>query len=168
MSEFFDGDALAASKYFKRFEKLRKEYPELLTLKGDNILVEKLPKLEMKSKSGLILSANINTHKNTMGDALTEFGIVLLVGPGQFLDDGASIECDAKPGDVILLPTSVMWYSQFGHIADYESYSIGRLRDGQIPLWFKDYKKAFAVLNEVDKPVEVDGVAQAYAGGGEP
>lgn len=147
MSEaFFDGDAIAASKYFKKFETLRKEYPGAMTLKGDNILVEKLPKVEMKTKSGLIMGT-VTTHKNTVADSLTEFGIVLMTGPGQLFEDGSTCECDAKPGDIILLPQSTFWFGLFGHITDYDPYSIGRLRDGQVPMWFTDYKKAFEVLN---------------------
>lgn len=146
MSEFFDGDAIKASKYYSKFQTLLNEYPGLMELKGDNILVERLPKVEMKTKSGLIIGTT-TTHKSTMQDSATDFGLVLMAGPGQFFDDGSDCPCDAKPGDIILLPQSVYWYGAFGHITDYEPYSIGRLRDGQIPMWFSDYKKAFEVLN---------------------
>lgn len=144
-TEFFDGNAMAASKYFERFARLL-EFPGLMTLKGDDILVERLPPLEMKTKSGIIL-ADAKTHKQTAHDAATEFGIVLATGPGQVFEDGTVQPCDAKIGEVILLPGNVVWYSQFGHITDYEPYSIGRLRDSQVPVWFTDYKKVFEVLN---------------------
>lgn len=146
-------DALAESKYLKRFEALRKcvnhgnfdDVPPM-TLKGDMILVERLPKLEMKTKSGIII-ADAKTHKETAHDTATEFGIVLMVGPGQIFEDGSLQPCDSKPGDVILLSGNIYWYSQFGSLVDYKPYSIGRLRDSQVAMWFTDYKKAFEVLN---------------------
>ncbi len=144
---FFDGDAQGVSKYFKQFENLNREYPGMMTLKGDNVLVERLPRIEMKTKSGLIIGT-ATTYKNTVADTLTDFGLVLMVGPGQLFEDGSTCPCDAKPGDIVLLPQSTYWYGAFGHIAEYDAYSIGRLRDGQIPMWFTDYKKVFEVLND--------------------
>jgi co-chaperonin GroES (HSP10) len=119
-----------------------------MSLKGDMMLVEKLPKIEKKTTSGIII-ASTSTYKQTMGDADAEFGVVLMVGPGQILDDGTILQCDCKPGDVILLPGNVTWYSQFGHMSDYEPYTIGRLRDSQVGMTFTDYKRCFEVLNEV-------------------
>lgn len=148
MSEqFFQGDAIGVSKYFRAFERLRKEYPGIMTLSGDNVLVERLPPVEVRTKSGLILNVETSTHRDSFTDSLTEFGLVLATGPGLWADEGGDIPCNAKPGDVILLPSSTFWYSGFGSIANYEAFSIGRVRDGQIPLWFKDYKKAFEVLS---------------------
>ena len=143
---YFDGDALAASKYFERFARLR-EHRGLMWLRGDNVLVEKLPPVELKTKSGLILGS-ANTHKGTIADACTEFGIVLMTGPGLIGDDGEDIPLDCQPGDVVLLPSSTFWYGAFGHIAGYEPYTIGRLRDSQVPLSFTDYRKAFDILND--------------------
>lgn len=153
MSEFFNGDAIQASKYWRKFQKLaaleEKLGRKLLILKGDNILVEKLPPVEIKLKSGLIYSEAKSTHKGTMSDSVTEFGLVLAVGPGQQYEDGGLCPCDSKPGDVILLPSNTMWYSMFGHIAGYDSYSIGRLRDSQVPLWLTDYQMCFEALNGI-------------------
>lgn len=147
MSQFFDGDAVAVSKYFKRFKRLHDDFfSSIMMIRGDNVLVERLPPLEVKTKSGLII-AEAKTHKNTVQDTCTEFGLVLATGPGQVFEDGTLAPCDAKPGDVVLLPQGTFWYGAFGHIADYTPYTIGRLRDGQIPIWFGDYMKAFEVLN---------------------
>lgn len=144
----FDGDALAVSKYYERFKRFHgKEFHgSPMTLKGDMILVEKLPALEMKTKGGIIIAKAV-THRDTHADMMTEFGIVLLTGPGQVFEDGSTQACEAKPGDVILLPGNVGWYSQFGHMADYVPNTIGRLRDSQVGMTFTDYKKAFEFLN---------------------
>jgi len=155
MSEkFFNGDVEQVSQYLNRFRRLA--HSSTLILKGDNILVERLPKIEMKSKSGLILGVDIKTYKDTAHDALTQFGVVLMVGPGQVYEDGTIQSTDSKPGDVILLPGNVQWYSGFGHIADYEPYSIGRLRDSQVGMWFQDYKQAFEILNAPDAGAAVE------------
>jgi len=143
----FAGDAIAVSKYFEKFQRLIKDHPGAMTLKGDHVLIERLPAVEIKTKAGLVIPGSIHTHRDTMADLSTDFGIVLMTGPGMWTDDNGDIPCDAKPGDVILLPSSVQWYSVFGHIAGYEPFSIGRVRDGQIPMWFGDYRKAFEVLS---------------------
>jgi co-chaperonin GroES (HSP10) len=148
----FDGNAIGISKYFKRFQRLLQESPGSMELKGDQILVERLPKPELKTAGGLYIPGGVTTHRNTIESDTTEFGLVLMVGPGQFLDDGTTLACDSKPGDVILLPGTTYWYGAFGHIIDYDPYSIGRIRDSMVPMWFGDYVKAFEVLNE--KPIE--------------
>src|SRR5690606_14582510 len=70
-------NALEESKYLKRFQALNKvptwegreeaDYVPPMTLKGDMILVERLPKIEMKTKSGIII-ADAKTYKETAHD----------------------------------------------------------------------------------------------------
>lgn len=149
-TEYFKGDAKGISRYWTKFEALRaaeKELGQLLILKGDMLLVEKLPPVEIKSAGGLIIGESKATHKGTMADAATEFGLVLACGPGQIFEDGSIQACDSQPGDIVLLPGNVFWYSMFGHIANYSNYTIGRVRDAQIPIWVTDYQKVFDVLN---------------------
>jgi co-chaperonin GroES (HSP10) len=145
-TKYFDGDAIAVSKYFKAFQTLIKEYPNAMMLKGNQILVEKLPKVERKTKSGIII-AEAHTHKNTVADTATDFGLVLMTGPGQIDEKGNDIPTDARVGEIILLPHSTYWYGAFMGLPQYEPYTIGRLLDDQIPMWFGDYKKAYEVLS---------------------
>lgn len=154
-SNYFDGDVRKTSRYWDKFRKLEEfEFHvakcDLLKLKGDTMLVEKLPPVEIKLKSGLVYQG-VDTHRGTMADDATEFGLVLAVGPGQYFEDGTLQVPDSKPGDVILLPGNVFWYSQFGHLAGYEAYTIGRMRDSQVPMWFSDYRTAFEILNGVER-----------------
>lgn len=142
----FDGDALKISRYFNRFQELIKTEPAVMELKGDQILIERLPKPELKTKSGLIL-ASVSGYKQTMEDSITEFAIVLMTGPGLLDENGNSIPCDCKPGDVVMVPGSTIWYSAFGHMADYDPNSIGRTRDTAIPIWFGNYVRAFEILS---------------------
>ena len=152
----FTGDARAISRYFERFQRLvaagRVESPEmeelgnLMVLKGNTILVERLPRVEMKTSSGIIIPST-NGYKETHADKVTDFGIVLMTGVGEVLEDGTRAEMEVKPGDVILLPNSVYWYSPFGTLKNYEANSIGLTRDSAALMVFTDYQKAFEVLN---------------------
>lgn len=154
--DFFEGSAIASSRYWEKFQRLRaaeaKRGRPLLMLKGDQMLVEKLPPVEIKLPSGIIYSG-VDTHKGTMADAATEFGLVLATGPGTMFEDGTEQPCDSKPGDVVMLPGNVFWYSMFGHLAPYHNYTIGRVRDAQIPMWTTDYELAFKVLNTPENDV---------------
>lgn len=144
------GDAREVSKYFKRFQRLIDEHHWTMNLKGDMLIVERLPKVELKTKGGIIMPHDVKTYKDTMSDRVTDFGIVLMVGPGHVFDDGSRAPMDCKAGDVILLPGNVAWYSAFGTMGDYTPFSIGLVRDAQIMLQFADYIKAMEVLNEKD------------------
>ncbi len=149
----FNGDARSTSRYFKRFQRLLEAQGEVLpmSLKGDMLIVERLPKIELKTSSGIILPHDMKTYKDTHSDRVTDFGLVLMTGPGAVFDDGSSAPCECKAGDVILLPGNVAWYSAFGTMADYEAYSIGLVRDAQVILHFPDYIKAMEVLNANDQ-----------------
>ena len=163
----FTGDARGISKYFERFQRLielktvrRVEYsegghpcnvvdevPGPLELKGNIMLIERLPKVDMKTKSGIIIPNSVKGYRDTHADMVTDFGLVLMTGPGDVLDDGTRAEMETRVGDVILLPNSVYWYSTFGALADYEANTIGIVRDSQVLMNFRDYIKAFEVLN---------------------
>lgn len=151
MSDFFNGDAIQASRYWKGAQRIRsfekRHNRQLIILKGDMLLVEKLPPVEIKMPSGLVYGSAKGTHKGTMADDVSEFGLVLMAGPGQTYEDGTHAPPDSKPGDVVLLPGNVGWYSVFGHIAGYQPYTIGRVRDAQIPIWTTDYQMTFEVWN---------------------
>lgn len=143
-------NALSVSKYAERLARAS----EFLRLLGDNILVERLPKpdLEQKTKGGIILPGHSSErYKQTHSDGFMEFALVLAVGPGQhIIGDTGQLEVlppTTKPGDIILLTDNIEWYSQFGHMADYEPNSIGRMRDGNVMMFFSDYKKFIEALN---------------------
>lgn len=142
--------AKSASKYYERFQKAS----SFLRLLGDNILVERLPKpdFEQRTKGGIILPSETNSkYKHTHADDLMEFGLVLAVGPGQHvIGETGQLEvlpCTTKPGDIILLTDNIEWYSQFGHMADYEAYSVGRVRDSNVMMFFTDYKAFIEAIN---------------------
>lgn len=93
----------------------------------------------------------LSTYKYTHADDIMEFGIVLATGPGQHvIGETGQLEilpCTTKVGDVILLTDNIEWYSQFGHMADYEPLSIGRMRDANVMMMFSDYKRFIEEIN---------------------
>lgn len=146
----FDGDALSSSKYYERFQKAK----QFLNLVGDNVLVERLPKPDMvqRTKSGILLpTTQISTHRTAHTDDIMEFGLVLAIGPGQHVigEDGQLkiLPPLTKPGDIILLTDNIEWYSQFGHMADYDPNTIGRIRDSNVMMFFSEYMKFIEALN---------------------
>ena len=142
--------ALQDSRYLERFKRLAET--QNIVLVGDTLLVEKLGAIETKTVGGIIMpTAKISTYKQTAADEVIEFGMVLMVGPGDVCDDGSHLPTTTKPGDIIALPMNVQWYSQFGEMQGYEMGTIGRMRDAQVMMSFPDYHAAMEALNETSK-----------------
>jgi co-chaperonin GroES (HSP10) len=142
------GAVLGSSKFLERFQKLAAT-ENALGLIGDTILVEKLGRIETKTAGGIIMPTGPNgSYKHTASDDVIEFGMVLLTGPGDVDNEGNNLKMTTKIGDIIALPMNVQWYSQFGEMKEYSMNSIGRMRDSQVMMVFKDYFKAMEVLNE--------------------
>lgn len=140
------------SRYLERFKRLAES--GAIVLVGDTLLVEKLGVIESKTKSGIIIPTNkISTYKTTVADEVIEFGVVLMVGPGD-VEDGEHLPTTTKPGDIIALPMNVQWYSQFGEMEGYEIGTIGRMRDAQVMMSFPDYEAAMEALNEKRSEVQ--------------
>lgn len=141
------------SKYSKRFGRLLRDAPDSLRIEGDLIIVEALPKLEKTvelSGGTKLIIADDKSYRSGHNEKTMEFGLVLMVGPGDVTDDGGRFEMPVKVGDVILLPGNMTWYSQFGSLANYEPYSIGVTRAASVLIHFSDPGKAFEVLNGTD------------------
>lgn len=160
----FTGDVEESSRYLKRFRGLVEvtrhkdldgmncvdEHQPYLRLVGDTILVERLGKIENKTKHGIIMPTTTTngTYKNLAADEVIEFGVVLMTGPGDIdPETGNHYALTTRVGDIISLPMNVQWYSQFGHMSDYEMGTIGRMRDAQVMMVFPNYEKAMEVLN---------------------
>lgn len=141
----FTGDVMKSSRYLKRFKRLAGG----LELMGDTILVEKLGRVETLTKGGIYIPTSTpgGTYKSLAADEVIEFGVVLMTGPGDVDGDGQHCLMTTKVGDIISLPMNVQWYSQFGHLKDYEMGTIGRMRDAQVMMVFPDYNKAMEALN---------------------
>ncbi len=142
--ESYSGGPHEDSQYLKRFSRITSG----LKLVGDTILVEKLSAIEGKTQSGIIIPSNKQqSYKQTYNDEVIEFGVVLMVGPGDVDSEGNHLAMTTKPGDIISLPPNVQWYSQFGTMKDYKIGTIGRMRDAQVMMCWDNYNEAMEALN---------------------
>lgn len=138
------------SKYLEQFKKLENN-KELFNFEGNFILVEKLPKREIKTKSGIILTKSSQLQVGTVHDNIPNFGLVLLVGEGYRDEAGELIKdsMNVKPGNVILIPEhSVVYYSYFP-ISDYSHNTIGLTRESDFQMKFdsiENYNKFLDIL----------------------
>lgn len=142
------------SRYFDRFQRLRDQAPDSIHVEGDLLIVEALPKLEKTvelSGGKKLIIADDKSYRSGHNEKTMEFGLVVMAGPGDVLDDGTRAEMNVKVGDIILLPGNMTWYSQFGALAGYEPYSLGVTRAASILINFPDPSKAFEVLNGSDQ-----------------
>lgn len=126
------------SKYLARFQKLESGQ---LPLRGNRMLVEVLPKPEIKSAGGLVLSSGNDTRTSTKENQ-ADVAIVLAVGTGYVetvVDEATGeekqvdVDIDIKPGSVILVSRmGLRLYSQFPGLADYTAETIALTRDTEV------------------------------------
>lgn len=126
-------------------------------LRGAYILVERLPKPERKTSSGLVLASEEISLRQVNGmDPSRQllFVRVLSVGSGYFDEENeeATIPLESEPGDIVAVPfTSIKWFSEFGPLQDYKQDSIGLITEDVIQ-WNvgneETYNEMFATLNK--------------------
>ena len=104
------------TKYLEQFKKLDGSKYKLA---GGRMLVEILPKEEMKTTGGLIMAAPIQ-HKGTADTQRAVVGVVLMTGEGYVDDDGNDVPMETKVGSVVVLNEfGLKYYSQFPGISTY-------------------------------------------------
>jgi co-chaperonin GroES (HSP10) len=139
------------SKYLARFEKLRGN-ESLYRLNGGRLLVEILPKPEVKTQGGLIMAAPKEFARGTTFESQSGIvGVVLLAGDGYVDSDGTSYALDTKPGTVVLLNDfSVRTLSVFPGLMEYLAGSIAIVDETSVQLqWpsLEAYKQFEKILN---------------------
>lgn len=139
------------SKYLDRFKRLWSEDTSLFILHDNRLLVEILPKEELKSKGGLILAAPKADHRSATEENQHQLAIVLYVGSGTIDDKGSVIAPSYSPGNLILVsPFSLRPYTSFPMLNEYTANDIALTRDVDVHCSFRseeDYLKACAILN---------------------
>lgn len=137
------------SKYLAKFAKLD---AGMLALRGDRMLVEKLPKEEFKTAGGLFINSSLSDHKSQIEMQRGELAIVLACGTGYVDEDGKEYEVDARPGTIILCNGfNYEHYSQFPGLAGYTQGSLAMVRErAVIASWpsLEAYNAYKAKLNE--------------------
>jgi co-chaperonin GroES (HSP10) len=115
------------SKYLETFKKIATS-----PFRGNRVVVEVLPKEELKSAGGIILPA-AKTHRNTAEDDRAELALVLLPGSGYAADDGTDVPLDLAPGNVILVSKlAFKYYSEFPGLANYTENAIALIRETEV------------------------------------
>lgn len=142
------------SQYLKVFDRVRGR-KDLFTLKGNFILIEKLPDVEIKTKSGLFVGVKgPQMQLGTLNDNVPNACVVLEVGEGYFGDDGKPMEgsLGVEPGDVIILPKhAINYFSLFPALVNYTPNTIGLTRDDSAQFVFKGldkYNEYCSLLNK--------------------
>lgn len=142
--------------YLNLFKELAKESKNLFRLTGDCLIIEELPKEELKTESGILLASVYNARN---ADGIEEnrpvFVKVLLCGEGFYNEEMESIPLDSKPGDICLVGKhSVKWLTSFGPIISKTDARIGLVKESEIQLRFfgdEGYKKTAEILKNVQK-----------------
>lgn len=141
-------------KYLERFKKLENVDQSVFRLNGARILLEMLPQKEIKTASGLVLSAPKDLSKFSADSQRAALGVVLLTGSGYLDNDGNPIDVDVKVGNVVLVNDLAMRsYSSFPGIEDYVNNSIAMTSEADIQMVFPDmaafeaYEKLLANQN---------------------
>lgn len=142
------------SKYLKQFERLNKEMRDAFSLTGGNVVIEKLPSIEMKTAGGLIV-AKPDSFKANAHDTKTDVAIVLLVGDGYVDEEGNDIKSSLSPGEIVMVPTYAQWFSTFPGLASYTSNTIALIHE-------KDVKFKFASMKAFDKCSQVLNSPQEF------
>ena len=136
------------SKYLSQFVQVKDKYK----LRGNRILVEVLPREEIKSAGGLILAAPPSDHRSTLDSNRACLAVVLAVGDGYYDDDtGEDSPLDIEVGNVIMLSAYGMrLYSTFPGVVDYVPEHIALIRDSDVTqAWkskedYEQYKQGLA------------------------
>jgi len=118
------------SKYLARFQKL--EHADM-PLRGNRLLLELLPKEEIKTAGGLIVATQSDYRTNTQENQC-DVAVVLATGSGYYDDDtGEDVSMDLKVGNVVLLSRyGIRAYSNFPGIKDFVAGTIALARDNDV------------------------------------
>jgi co-chaperonin GroES (HSP10) len=124
------------TKYLEQFKKLEGSKYKLA---GGRMLVEVLPKKEMKTTGGLIMAAPLN-HKGTADTQRAVVGVVLMTGEGYVDDDGVDVPMETKVGSVVVLNEfGLKYYSEFPGIATYTESKLALTAESEIQMKFDSF-----------------------------
>lgn len=139
---------MITSKYLSKFLNLQ-DKGEFYRLNGGRVLIEILPKPELKTQGGLIMSAPSGFAKGATFETQSgTMGIVLLTGEGYIDSDGASYAIDLKPGNIVMVNDfGIKSLSIFPGLNDYTANSLAIIDETTVQMtWptieaFEEYSK---------------------------
>ncbi len=136
---------MSQSRFIEQFKRLAAVYPKLYKLRGATLLVEVLPKDDLKTSGGIIIG-QVNNQRANAEEFRRGLGLVLLQGDGY--EDGSEMEI--KEGMVIMLPYQPMYLSEFPGLQDYTKNSLALVNEGDVLFYYnsmEDYHKSRRVLD---------------------
>lgn len=121
------------TKYLEQFKKLEGTKYKLA---GGRMLVEILPKKEMKTTGGLIMAAPVQ-HKGTADTQRAVVGVVVMVGEGYVNDDQQDVPMETKLGNVVVLNEfGLKYYSEFPGVSSYTENKLALTAESEIQMKF--------------------------------
>ena len=121
------------TKYLEQFKKLEGTKYKLA---GGRMLVEILPKKEMKTTGGLIMAAPVQ-HKGTADTQRAVVGVVVMVGEGYVNDDQQDVPMETKVGNVVVLNEfGLKYYSEFPGVSSYTENKLALTAESEIQMKF--------------------------------
>lgn len=125
--------SLNMTKYLEQFKKLEGTKYKLA---GGRMLVEILPKKEMKTTGGLIMAAPVQ-HKGTADTQRAVVGVVVMVGEGYVNDDQQDVPMETKVGNVVVLNEfGLKYYSEFPGVSSYTENKLALTAESEIQMKF--------------------------------
>jgi len=127
------------TKYLERFKRLD-DRRELFKLNGGRVLIEVMPKQEVKTAGGIVLSAPTNYAKGATFESQTgTLGVVLLTGEGYVDASGATYDIGLKPGNVVLInELGMRTLSVFPGLSEYSAGSIAIVDETVVQMSWPD------------------------------
>jgi len=118
-----------ASAYLSQFERVKS-----FKLRGNRLLVEPLPKEEIKSAGGLILAAPLSDHRSTLDQNRACLAVILCAGEGYYDDEtNETVSLDLQVGNIVLISAyGLRAYSNFPGVVGYKADSIALIRDSDV------------------------------------
>lgn len=124
------------TKYLEQFKKLEGTKYKLA---GGRMLVEILPKKEMKTNGGLIMAAPIQ-HKGTADTQRAVVGVVLMIGEGYVDDDGKDVAMETKVGNIVVLNEfGLKYYSEYPGLTSYTENKLAMTAESEIQMKFDSF-----------------------------
>ncbi len=124
------------SKYLKDFEVLR-QTKLMPKIRGATLIVECLPKQELKSAGGIILGKVDGTHRGSAEDTRRGLAIILACGAGYSSDE----PCELKPGQIVLLPYSPLYLSELPGIKGYTANTVALINESDVLVYYESFEQ---------------------------
>jgi len=128
------------SKLLKAQQDAKAALGDRMKILGNSVLVERIPPKEIKSQSGLILSAGAEVQRDGIEMNKPILVRVVDTGPGLINDRGELEANVCQPGNIALVgQNSVLWHSTWAGTACSQEQAVGRMLDSQAHhIWADD------------------------------